>query len=91
MIPPTAGMGAVTVQAIECRATLAMAGLRALRFGDALQEYVRAARALVAAPALLGDRLAFAAPAVRLRSGCDLLPVSERIEWVGRGRESMAR
>ncbi|MDH6145895.1 CRISPR-associated protein Csb1 [Kitasatospora sp. GP30] len=90
MIPPAAGMGGVTVQTIERNATLAMAGLRALRFGDAPREYVRAARALLAALALLGDRLAFAAPAVRLRSGCDLLLVSERIEWVGRGREGVA-
>ncbi|MFJ6382651.1 type I-U CRISPR-associated RAMP protein Csb1/Cas7u [Kitasatospora sp. NPDC092039] len=90
MIPPVEGMGGVTVRAIERNATLAMAGLRALRFGDASKEYVRAARALLAALALLGDRLAFAAPAVRLRSGCDLLLVSERIEWVGRGREGVA-
>ncbi|MFE6055654.1 type I-U CRISPR-associated RAMP protein Csb1/Cas7u [Kitasatospora sp. NPDC056446] len=90
MIPPVAGMGGVTVQAIERNASLALAGLRALRFGDASKEYVRAARALLAALALLGDRLAFAAPAVRLRSGCDLLLVSERIEWVGRGREGVA-
>ncbi|MFB7474216.1 type I-U CRISPR-associated RAMP protein Csb1/Cas7u [Kitasatospora sp. NPDC056184] len=90
MIPPVEGMGGVTVQAIERNATLAMAGLRALRFGDAPKEYVRAGRALLAALALLGDRLAFAAPAVRLRSGCDLLLVSERIEWVGRGREGVA-
>ncbi|WP_049648999.1 type I-U CRISPR-associated RAMP protein Csb1/Cas7u [Kitasatospora sp. MY 5-36] len=90
MIPPVSGMGGVTVRAIERNATLAMAGLRALRFGDAPKEYVRAARALLAALALLGDRLAFAAPAVRLRSGCDLLLVSERIEWVGRGREGVA-
>ncbi|MGW3228752.1 type I-G CRISPR-associated RAMP protein Csb1/Cas7g [Kitasatospora sp. NPDC001095] len=90
MIPPVEGMGGVTVRAIERNATLALAGLRALRFGDAPKEYVRAARALLAALALLGDRLAFAAPAVRLRSGCDLLLVSERIEWVGRGREGVA-
>ncbi|MFE0464457.1 type I-U CRISPR-associated RAMP protein Csb1/Cas7u [Kitasatospora sp. NPDC058965] len=90
MIPPVAGMGGVTVQAIERKAYLAFAGLRALRFGDASKDYVRAARALLAALALLGDRLAFAASAVRLRSGCDLLLVSERIEWVGRGREGVA-
>ncbi|MGX4733244.1 type I-G CRISPR-associated RAMP protein Csb1/Cas7g [Kitasatospora griseola] len=90
MIPPVEGMGGVTVQSIERNATLATAGLRALRFGDAPKEYVRAARALLAALALAGDRLAFAAPAVRLRSGCDLLLVSERIEWVGRGREGVA-
>ncbi|GJF33649.1 hypothetical protein KNE206_63490 [Kitasatospora sp. NE20-6] len=90
MIPPVEGLGGVTVRAIERNASLAPAGLRALRFGDAPREYVRAARALLAALALLGDRLAFAAPAVRLRSGCDLLLVSERIEWVGRGREGVA-
>ncbi|MFJ4517496.1 type I-U CRISPR-associated RAMP protein Csb1/Cas7u [Streptomyces sp. NPDC088816] len=85
MIPPSEGPGAVVVKAVQRTATLSMAQLAGLRFGDASPEFCAAGRALVGAIALLGDRLAFAAPAIRLRSGCDLVLVSERIEWVGRG------
>ncbi|WP_265737832.1 type I-G CRISPR-associated RAMP protein Csb1/Cas7g [Actinacidiphila oryziradicis] len=85
MIPPSEGLGGVAVKAVQRTATLSMAQLAGLRFGDASPEFCAAGRALVGAVALLGDRLAFAAPAIRLRSGCDLVLVSERIEWVGRG------
>ncbi|OYP19208.1 type I-U CRISPR-associated protein Cas7 [Streptomyces sp. FBKL.4005] len=85
MIPPSEGAGGVVVKAVQRTATLSMAQLASLRFGDASPEFCEAGRALVGAIALLGDRLAFAAPVIRLRSGCDLMLVSERIEWVGRG------
>ncbi|MEV6702809.1 type I-U CRISPR-associated RAMP protein Csb1/Cas7u [Streptomyces sp. NPDC051453] len=87
MIPPSEGAGGVVVKAVQRTATLSMAQLAGLRFGDASSEFCAAGRALVGALALLGDRLAFAAPAIRLRSGCDLVLVSERIEWVGRGTD----
>ncbi|MEV4505482.1 type I-G CRISPR-associated RAMP protein Csb1/Cas7g [Streptomyces klenkii] len=85
MIPPTEGLGGVSVTAVQRHATLSFAQLATLRFGGADEEFTAAGRALVAAIALLGDRLAFAAPALHLRSGCDLVMVSERIEWVQRG------
>lgn len=87
MIPPTESIGGVSVTAVRRTATLSMAQLASLKFGPMGEELAQAARALLAAIALLGDRLAFAAPALRLRSGCDLVMVSERLEWVGRGRE----
>lgn len=46
---------------------------------------MHASRALLAAMALWGDRLAFAAPALRLWSGGDLVVVLEPLVWVGRG------
>jgi len=87
MIPPSEGLGGVSVKAVQRNATVSMAQLAALRFGDVSEEFAAAGRALVAAIALLGDRLAFAAPAIRLRSGCDLVLVSERREWVLRGTD----
>ncbi|PNE43533.1 type I-G CRISPR-associated RAMP protein Csb1/Cas7g [Streptomyces noursei] len=87
MIPPSESIGGVSVTAVRRTATVSMAQLASLRFGAMSEELVQASRTLLAAMALLGDRLAFAAPALRLRSGCDLVMVSERLEWVGRGRE----
>ncbi|MFC4507400.1 type I-U CRISPR-associated RAMP protein Csb1/Cas7u [Streptomyces vulcanius] len=85
MIPPSEGHGGVVAKAVQRTATLSMAQLASLRFGDHSPDFCAAGRALVGAIALLGDRLAFSAPALHLRSGCDLMVVSERIEWVGRG------
>jgi CRISPR-associated protein Csb1 len=85
MIPASEGIGGVTVRSVQRSATVSMAQLAALRFGAVSEEFAAAGRALLAALALLGDRLAFAAPAIRLRSGCDLVLVSERLEWVMRG------
>lgn len=87
MIPPSEGVGGVSVKAVQRYATVSMAQVAALRFGEASEEFTAAGRALVAAIALLGDRLAFAAPAIRLRSGCDLVLAAERVEWVLRGRD----
>ncbi|WP_367435022.1 type I-G CRISPR-associated RAMP protein Csb1/Cas7g [Streptomyces celluloflavus] len=87
MIPPSEGLGGVSVKAVQRNATLSLAKLAGMRFGEASEEFAATARALVAAIALLGDRLAFAAPALSLRSGCDLVMVSERIEWVRRGHD----
>ncbi|KUN00046.1 type I-U CRISPR-associated protein Cas7 [Streptomyces yokosukanensis] len=89
MIPPSEGLGGVSVTSVQRSASLSLAQLAALRFGNASEELTAAARALVASIALLGDRLAFSAPALHLRSGCELLLVSERIEWVQRGRDGV--
>jgi CRISPR-associated protein Csb1 len=88
MIPPSEGLGGVSVTSVQRSASLSLAQLTTLRFGDAGEELTAAARALVASIALLGDRLAFSAPALHLRSGCELLMVSERIEWAQRGRDA---
>ncbi|MFE3182795.1 type I-U CRISPR-associated RAMP protein Csb1/Cas7u [Streptomyces violascens] len=87
MIPPSEGLGGVSVTAVQRSATLSLAQLASLRFGGVSEELAATGRALIAAIALLGDRLAFASPALRLRSGCDLMLVAERVEWVQRGRD----
>ncbi|MFF9690502.1 type I-U CRISPR-associated RAMP protein Csb1/Cas7u [Streptomyces sp. NPDC014623] len=89
MIPPSEGIGGVSVKAVHRQATVSLAQLASLRFGDASEEFASAGRALLAAIALLGDRLAFGAPALHLRSGCDLVVVSEQVEWVQRGRDGV--
>ena len=84
-IPPAVGAaGGVTVRSIEREATLSFAGLARIRAGrDEGQR--RAGRAVLASLALVGDRLAFGSPSLFLRSGCDLILVSEQLSWVGRG------
>lgn len=84
-IPPgVVAAGGVTCRTIEREATLSFAGLARVRVGtDSSQR--RAARAVLAALAILGDRLAFGPPALFLRSGCDLVVESESLSWVRRG------
>lgn len=85
-IPPTtAGPGGVSVTGITRNATLSFAGLARVRVGSTA-DATRSARAVLAALALVGDRLAFGAPGIFLRSGCDLVLDTETVEWVGRGR-----
>lgn len=85
MIPPTTGgPGGVSVTTITRTATLSFAGLARIRVGTTAEQG-RAARAVLAALALLGDRLVFGAPAVFLRSGCDLVLTDEALTWVRRG------
>jgi len=69
---------------------VSLAGLDRLRFGDAPPEAATLARACLAALALAGDRLAFGAPSVWLRSGCDLVRMEEVLafEQDGGGREA---
>jgi len=84
-IAPNRAHGGVTVSAAERVATISLAGLDRLGFGDAADDAVLAARALLAAYALMADRLAFGGPSLWLRSGCELVTVSESLLWVGRG------
>ncbi|MFI9630523.1 type I-U CRISPR-associated RAMP protein Csb1/Cas7u [Streptomyces sp. NPDC052042] len=86
VIPPSEEIGGVSVKAVHRQATVSMAQLASLRFGGMSEEFAAAGRALLAAIALLGDRLAFASPGLHLRSGCDLVVVSEQLEWVQRGQ-----
>lgn len=84
-IPPSiSSAGGVTVRAIEREATLTFAGISRVRCGETPAQR-RAARAVLASLAILGDRLAFGGPAVFLRSGCDLVLKTESLAWVRRG------
>ena len=78
-IAPNLVPGGVTVSKIHRVASISLAGLERLRFGDAPAEAAPLVRAALAALALAGDRLAFGRPSVWLRSGCDLAKVSETI------------
>lgn len=90
-IPPTTRTqrggpvpGGVTVEAVERLAILSFPAVARVRLGQS-DDQARAGRALLAALAILGDRLAFGAAGLFLRSGCDLLKVAEDIVWVGPG------
>jgi CRISPR-associated protein Csb1 len=78
-IAPNPVHGGVTVAEIQRVASISLAGLERLRFGDAAVEASNLARATLAALALAGDRLTFGGPSVWLRSGCDLAKVREEI------------
>lgn len=78
-IVPNPVPGGVSVSEIRRVASISLAGLERLRFGDAPAEAAALARAALAALALAGDRLAFGRPSVWLRSGCDLAKVTERV------------
>jgi CRISPR-associated protein Csb1 len=78
-IRPTLVHGGVTVSEVRRVASVSLAGLERLRFGDAPAEAGNLARAALAALALAGDRLAFGGPSVWLRSGCDLAKLQEEI------------
>lgn len=84
-VAPNPQHGGVTITSATRMATLSMAALRRIGFGTAPAEAQLAARAALAAYALLADRLAFAGPSLWLRSGCELVTRQERLEWVSRG------
>ncbi|MEV4888768.1 type I-U CRISPR-associated RAMP protein Csb1/Cas7u [Nonomuraea sp. NPDC055795] len=78
-IAPNPVPGGVTVTEIRRMASISLAGLERLRFGDASPQATQTARACLAALALAGDRLTYARPSVWLRSGCDLAKVHEEV------------
>jgi CRISPR-associated protein Csb1 len=78
-IAPNPVPGGMTVSEIRRIASISLAGLERLRFGDAPAEAAALARATLAALALAGDRLVFERPSVWLRSGCDLAKVTETL------------
>lgn len=86
-IAPNSAHGGVTVSSAERFATISMAALDRIGFGSAPTEAALAARTALAAYALVGDRLALGRPSLWLRSGCELVTVSESLEWVLRGGE----
>lgn len=84
-IAPGARHGGVTITSGSRSATVSLAGLDRIGFGPVSHEAAVAARAALAAYALVADRLAFGGPSMWLRSGCELVLVEERLEWVNRG------
>ncbi|GAB2448515.1 type I-U CRISPR-associated RAMP protein Csb1/Cas7u [Nocardioides hungaricus] len=84
-IAPNDAHGGVTISSAGRYATLSLTALRRIRFGAAGSGAQVAARTLLAAYALLGDRLAFGSAGLWLRSGCDLVVTAETMQWVGRG------
>jgi CRISPR-associated protein Csb1 len=79
--------GGVTVAGIERLAVLSFPALARVRVGDGPSS-ARAGRAVLAALAILADRLAFGGNGLFLRSGCDLVKASEELTWVGSGAAS---
>lgn len=84
-IAPNAAPGGVTVSSAERMATVSLAGLDRIGFGALPHPAGVAARAFLAAYAIAADRLAFGGPSLWLRSGCELVTVTETVEWVLRG------
>lgn len=84
-IAPNQTHGGVTVSSATRFATLSLTGINRIGFGSASSVQSLAARTLLAALALLGDRLAFGGPGLWLRSGCELVVENEALEWIGRG------
>lgn len=84
-IAPNAAHGGVTITSAQRFATVSFAALDRLGFGTASQQASVAARTALAAYALLADRLAFSAPSLWLRSGCELVTIDDTLEWVNRG------
>ncbi|BCJ50433.1 hypothetical protein Asp14428_19080 [Actinoplanes sp. NBRC 14428] len=87
-IAPNDQHGGVTVSSAERIATLSLAGLDRIGFGTVDAEAAVAGRAVLAAYAIMADRLAFGGASLWLRSGCELVVQSERLEWVNRGGDT---
>lgn len=87
-IAPNSQHGGVTISSAQRFATVSPAVLDRIGFGSVSFAAAVAARAVLAAYALLGDRLAFGGSSLWLRSGCELVLTSERLEWVLRGGDT---
>jgi CRISPR-associated protein Csb1 len=87
-IAPGPAPGGVTVSSAERIATVSLAGLDRIGFGALSATESLAGRVFLAAYALMADRLAFAGPSLWLRSGCELVTVTETIEWVLSGGDT---
>jgi CRISPR-associated protein Csb1 len=89
-IPPSFdGKAGVSISGAERLGFLSFAGLHKLRFpnadGTVTFERNVAARTVLACLGLVGDRLAFRRPTLLLRSGCELVVVTEELSWLGAG------
>nr|WP_232344384.1 type I-U CRISPR-associated RAMP protein Csb1/Cas7u [Actinoplanes awajinensis] len=87
-IAPNEQHGGVTITSAERIATLSLAALDRIGFGPVDEAAAVAGRAVLAAYAIMADRLAFGGASLWLRSGCELLVESERLEWVNRGGDT---
>jgi CRISPR-associated protein Csb1 len=81
-VAPNPTHGGVTISSAQRIGTISLAALDRIGFGTAPHDATVAARAALAAYALLGDRLAFGGASLWLRSNCELVPQSETVEWV---------
>lgn len=90
MIPgqPEEETGGVSVRSISRDAVISLTGLARFGFPVDGGDATSAGRTALAALALFGDRTAFAGAGLHLRSGSDLVLLSERLEWVRRGGEA---
>lgn len=79
-------VGGVSVRSISREGVLSLTGLSRLRFGT--PDATRAGRVALAALALAGDRLAFGRAGLNLRSGADLVRMTDRLEWVQAGAQT---
>ncbi|SDN22653.1 CRISPR-associated protein, Csx4 family [Actinomyces ruminicola] len=84
-IAPGDAHGGVTISEATRTAVLSLTATRRVGFGSLDPEAAAAARVLLVALGLLGDRLAFGDAGLWLRSGCDLVMQTEQLEWIGRG------
>lgn len=80
--------GGVSVRSIKREAVLSLTGLAQLRFPLPDGDATSLGRAALASIALLGDRLAFGRSGLSLRSGSDLVRLSDHVEWVKAGGET---
>lgn len=89
MIPgsPEESTGGVSVRSISRIAVLSLTALARFTFPTGGVDATIEGRTVLAALALVGDRLAFGGAGINLRSGSDLVLASERIEWVRRANE----
>ncbi|WP_017559576.1 type I-G CRISPR-associated RAMP protein Csb1/Cas7g [Nocardiopsis baichengensis] len=84
-IAPNPAHGGVAITGARRHGWISLAGLDNMRFGKASPEACVLARATLAALALAGDRLAFAAPSLWLRSGCDLVRTRHEVALIAPG------
>lgn len=89
MIPgqPSGEAGGVSVRKITRAGVLSLTALAALKFPVSSGDANAAGRVALAALALAADRLAFAGAGLHLRSGADLVRVSDTLSWVRAGTE----
>jgi CRISPR-associated protein Csb1 len=84
-IAPVPAPAGVTIREGLRLGSISFAALARLRFDAESREAANAARAVLAALALVGDRLAFDRASLWLRSGCELVVLEDEVVWEQRG------
>ena len=77
--------GGVSVRSIRRDAVLSLTSLARYSFPSDRGDVTVEGRTCLAALGLLADRVAFGGAGLHLRSGCDLVLLTETLEWVQRG------